>query len=235
MYSRTSLITHENPKQSGLIPYYYRCRNCDTNLTSNVPADQYQRLKLIQNTVRVPSSVYTMNLGALTSGHGTSWNQMSDRPVASVQKSTRTSSRPGGQNPGGKGCDIKHNSYERRLNRLKGNALLKRGSVPANFGYPVASNKTMKTNIVSGCACSSDNQARLYINPNNYNLNSLTYTFQVDQQVYAIKNGTNFYSVASILVVYDNGASYLVMFDDGSQEVKPIGELRIYYPCDCVE
>ena len=231
MYSRTSLITHENPKQSGLIPYYYRCRNCDTNLTSNAPADQYQRLKLIQNTVRVPSSVYTMNLGALTSSRGTSWNQMSDRPVASVQKSTRTSSRPGGQNPGGVGCDIKHNSYERRLNRLKGNALLKRGPVPANFGYPVASNKTMKTNIVSGCACSSDNQARLYINPNNYNLNSLTYTFQVDQQVYAIQTGNDFYSVAIVFEVNDNGASYRVRFEDGTEEVKQLYELRIYYEC----
>ncbi len=241
MYSRTSLITHENPKQSGLIPYYYRCRNCDTNLTSNVPANQYQRLKLIQNTVRVPSSLYTMNLGALTSGHGTSWNQMSDRPVASVQKSTvprsgstrhsSTSSRPGGQNPGGVGCDIKHNSYERRLNRLKGKALLKRGPVPANFGHPITSNKTMKTNIVSGCACSSDNQARLYINPNNYNLNSLTYTFQVDQQVYAIQTGNDFYSIAIVFEVNDNGASYRVRFEDGTEEVKQLYELRIYYEC----
>ena len=93
----------------------------------------------------------------------------------------------------------------------------------------------MTTNIVTSCVCSTANQDRLYIDPNNYNLDPLTYTFYVAQQVYAIKNGTNFYSVASIVVVYDNGASYLVMFDDGSQEVKPIGELRIYYPCDCVE
>ena len=257
IYSRTSLIVNQQPKQCGLVPYYYRCRNCDTNLTSNVPADQYQRLKLIQNTVRVASSLYTMNLGALTTSGGNPtniyWNQMSDRAVASVQKtvvprsgSTRhssTSSRPGGQSPGGVGCDIKHNSYERRLNRLKGKGLLKRGPVPANFGAPIVSTlvnpvsggKTMTTNIVTSCVCSTANQDRLYIDPNNYNLDPLTYTFYVAQQVYAIKNGTNFYSVASRVVVYDNGASYLVMFDDGSQEVKPIGELRIYYPCDCVE
>ena len=247
MYSRTSLITHENSKQSGLVPYYYRCRNCDTNLTSNVPANQYQRLKLIQNTVRVPSSLYTMNLGALTSGGGgTSWNQMSDRPIASVQKSTvprsgttrhsSTSSRPGGQSPGGTGCDIKHNSYERRLNRLKGNALLKRGPVPANFGQHIPStHKMMKTNIVAGCVCSSDNQDRLYINPNNYNLNSLTYTFELGQQVYAIQTGTDFYSVAMVVNVYENGKSYSVQFDDETEEVKQINELRIYYECLCVE
>jgi hypothetical protein len=246
MYSRTSLITNQNPKQNGVAPYYYRCRNCDTNLTSSAPADQYQRLKLIQNTVRVPSSVYTMNLGALSAyakptdaTQGVCWNQMSDRPVPSVQKSTRTSSRPGGQNPGVKGCDIKHNSYERRLNRLKGNALLKRGPVPANFGYPVASTrsnpvsggKTMKTNIVSGCACSPDNQERLYINQNNYNLDSLTYTFQIDQQVYAIQTGNDFYSIATVFEVNDNGKSYLVRFEDGTEEVKQLYELRIYYEC----
>ena len=254
VYSRTSLIVNQQPKQCGLVPYYYRCRNCDTNLTSNVPADQYQRLKLIQNTVRVASSLYTMNLGALTtSGENPtniSWNQMSDRAVASVQKtvvprskSTRhssTSSRPGGQSPGGIGCDIKHNSYERRLNRLKGKALLKRGPVPANFGDPnvsthISGGKTMTTNIVTSCVCSTANQDRLYIDPNNYNLDQLTYTFEVAQQVYAIQTGNNFYSVATILVVYDNPTSYLVMFDDGSQETKLISELRIYYPCVCAE
>jgi hypothetical protein len=117
------------------------------------------------------------------------------------------------------------------LNRLKGNALLKRGPVPANFGNPIASNKTMKTNIVSGCACSPDNQARLYINPNNYNLNSLTYTFQVGQQVYAIQTGNDFYSIAIVVEVNDNGASYLVRFEDETEEVKQINELRIYYEC----
>jgi hypothetical protein len=257
IYSRTSLIVNQQPKQCGLVPYYYRCRNCDTNLTSNVPADQYQRLKLIQNTVRVGSSLYTMNLGALTTSGGNptnvSWNQMSDRAVASVQKSTvpttkstrhsSTSSRPGGQNPGGIGCDIKHNSYERRLNRLKGKALLKRGPVPANFGDPIVSTradpvsggKTMTTNIVTSCVCSTANQNRLYIDPNNYNLEPLTYTFEAAQQVYAIQNRNNFYSVATILTVYDNGTSYLVLFGDGSQETKMISELRIYYPCVCAE
>ena len=45
--------------------YYYRCRNCDTNLNTNTPSSQYQKQKLIQNTVRIDSSQYTMNLGSL--------------------------------------------------------------------------------------------------------------------------------------------------------------------------
>jgi hypothetical protein len=235
MYWRTSLIENQNPKQNGLEPYYYRCRNCDTNLTSDVPADQYQRLKLIQKTVRVPSSLYTMNLGALTTSNGVSWNQMSDRSVPSVQKSTVpstkstrhsvTSSRPGGQNPGGVGCDIKHNSYERRLNRLKGKSILKQGPVPANFGAV-----GVKTNIIAGCVCSSSNQERLYINPNNYNLNSLTYTFDVGQKVYAKKTNSEYYSEATVTVKYSD-VSYQVQFLDGSFEDKPINELKIYYSC----
>jgi len=214
-------------------------------------------LKRIQNTVRVPSSLYTMNLGALTSSGGnptnTSWNQMSDRAVASVQnstvprsKSTRhsyTSSRPGGQSPGGVGCDIKHNSYERRLNRLKGKTLLKRGPIPVNFGVPIVSTcanpvsggKTMKTNIVSGCVCSTTNENQIYINPYNYNLNSLTFTFTVGEQVYTNKIGDIYYSVGLISEVYDNGKSYLVVFADASEEVKQIDELRIYYECMCLE
>lgn len=255
IYSRTSLIVNQNPKQCGLVPYYYRCRNCDTNLTSDAPADQYQRLKLIQKTVRVPSSLYTMNLGALTTNHGSgvSWNQMSDRTVASVQKSTvpsvrstrhsSTSSRPGGQNPGGIGCDIKHNSYERRLNRLKGKAALKRGPVPANFGAPIVSTqvnpvtggKTMTTNIVTSCVCSTANQNRLYINDNNYNLNDSNYTFEVGQKVYAIHSGETYYSTATVTIKYSD-VLYQVQFQkDSSLEDKPIGELKIYYNCVCDE
>ena len=168
-----------------LQPFYYRWRNCDTNLTSNTPANQYQRQKLIQNTVRVYSSLYTMNLGSLSAYTkppaepygGVCWNQMSDRPFPSVQttyvptgknstlnsrKSSVTSSRPGCQSPGGVGCDIKHNSYDRYLNRLKGKSSLRRGTLPAGFGapeipfnvaYPVYGGKVVKTSIVNNCNC----------------------------------------------------------------------------------
>ena len=160
-----------------------RYRNCNTNLTGNSPADQYQRLKLIQNTVRVYSSLYTANKGPLSAykkptikTNNVCWNQMSDRPFPSVQRATIptgfynslnsrrssvTSSKPGSQTPGGVGCDIKHNSYDRYLNRLKGKGPLRRGIIPPNFGQPIPFNpafpvyggKTTKTNIVNGCNC----------------------------------------------------------------------------------
>ena len=157
-----------NPRNE---PFVYRCRGCNNNLTSNDPASQYQRQKIIQNTVRVQSSLFTMNLAALSayerpnltykvvdvSGNsyivspGVNWNQMSDRKEPHIQvvntgagsgyhssstKRTITSSRPGAMSPGGVGVDIKHNSYDRYLNRLKGKAPVRRGVIPANFGTP---------------------------------------------------------------------------------------------------
>lgn len=48
------------------------------------------------------------------------WNQTSDKLVASVQRrGGSVRNIPGGQTPGGVGCDIKHNSYDRYLNKLK--------------------------------------------------------------------------------------------------------------------
>ena len=64
-FAKTSIVYNNQSKLLGLPPYYYRLRSCDTNLTSNTPANQYQIQKLIQNTVRVPSSIYTSNLGPL--------------------------------------------------------------------------------------------------------------------------------------------------------------------------
>ena len=163
------------------ISFMCRYRGCDSNSNGSNPAVQYQRLKLIQNTVRVYSSLYTSNIGPLNAykkptnvTHQVCWNQMSDRPFPSVQRATVptgsnnslnmrhtsvTSSKPGGQTPGGIGCDIKHNSYERYLNRIKGKGPLRRGIIPPAFGkpiifnpaYPVYGGKTTKTSIVSGC------------------------------------------------------------------------------------
>ena len=114
----------------------------NARLNGNSPAQQYQKLKIIQKSVRVPSSVYTMNLGALTTYQNpidgyidVNWNQMSDRKVPHVQaesasginptnrhstKGKKPRLQPGALSPGGVGVDIKHNSYERYLNRLKG-------------------------------------------------------------------------------------------------------------------
>ena len=179
----------------------YRCRGCNTQaLTGNTPADQYQKQKLIQNTVRVYQSLYTMNLGSVSSYvkkpkdvYRVGWNQQSDRAYPSVQPTlvktgfnnslnsrhhSYTSSRPGTQTPGGIGCDIKHNSYERYLNRIKAKGPLRRGVVPPIFdkvktiqfnrANPIFGGKIMKTNIVAGCDCPIvlDNQSyKLYKEP----------------------------------------------------------------------
>ena len=45
--SKTSIVYNQSNKTFGLPPYYYRVRSCDTNLTSNTPANQYQKLKII--------------------------------------------------------------------------------------------------------------------------------------------------------------------------------------------
>ena len=143
---------------------------CDTNLTSNTPAVKMQLQKIIQNVVRVPSSLYTMNLGAITAYRNphVNWNRMSDRGKASVQNtyvpggggilggnSTRsaiTRCRPGALSPGGVGCDIKHNSYARHLNRLKGRGPLRTG-VPGHGAQPMTGAKVVNYGIVAGCNC----------------------------------------------------------------------------------
>jgi len=172
------------------------CRFC-TNYSSTSPEVLYHTLKVIQNQVRVPSSEYMMNIGALSVYQrpefryqdipavggsyylvppGVNWNQMSDRKEPHIQKVVTSSGstyggnslrrslvrlRPGAMSPGGMGVDIKHNSYDRYLNRLKGKGPLRRGVIPPNFGgyipfnraFPIYGGKTVKTNIVNGCNC----------------------------------------------------------------------------------
>ena len=262
-FGKTAIVYNNPNKILGLPPYYYRLRSCDTNLTSNTPANQYQILKLIQNTVRVPSSIYTSNLGPLNAyrppiTYGVCWNQMSDRPVPSVQRATIptgsnnslnnrhhsvTSSKPGSQTPGGAGCDIKHNSYDRYLNRLKGKGPLRRGPIPETFGAPIPFNpafpiyggKTTKTNIVNGCDCPIDQNKnqdiRIYNNPLYQEYPSSQYAFSVGQYVYAIEPGTDYYSKA--LVTNVDGNIYIIKFEDGTIDTQNIDQLLIYFPCNC--
>ena len=170
------LITNE--KEPMPVYRWYKCNVCgDTDKQQNYT--KYQTLKVIQNTVRVPSSLYTMNLGAVstykkqTNATGVNWNQMSDKPQMSYQqtyvpthgnstKSTITRERPGAQSPGGKGCDVKHNSYDRYLNKLKGAGVLRGGIAPEDYtmtgiifnrSNPVYGGKTTTTSIIPNCYC----------------------------------------------------------------------------------
>ena len=108
------------------------CSNaCSLKTTNNVITQ-----KRMWKQVRAPASLYTMSLGALANTQRISandpinWNQSSDQQIESQQtayhptrgdstKRTLTSEKPGTAAPGGKGVDIKHNSYARYLNRLK--------------------------------------------------------------------------------------------------------------------
>jgi hypothetical protein len=128
----------------------FRC----TKMCLPKEAELEQTQKIIQNVVRVSSSLYTMNIGTLRPSTSVRWHQMSDRLVPSVQKShvslkSSKSLRPGALTPGGVGCDIKHNSYDRYLAKLKGKYL--RG--PTVSVVPKTGGKKMKLNLVSGCVC----------------------------------------------------------------------------------
>ncbi len=71
--------------------------------------------KRIENTVRVSSSLYSMNLAALNvSRSGDKFNGPSDRTQSSVDPITKAV-----------GVDVKHGSYERYLARKKGGLLRK--------------------------------------------------------------------------------------------------------------
>ena len=264
-------------------PLIYRCRGCNNNLTSNDPASQYQRQKIIQNTVRVPTSLFTMNLGALNvyerpnldyrvvdiSGStyvvspGVNWNQMSDRKDPHIQvvktgsgsgygaSSTRrtiTRNRPGAMSPGGSGVDIKHNSYDRYLNRIKGKKPLRRDPVPPTFGspyipfnraYPIYGGKVMKTSIVNNCNCPivSNNDTRLFVNSDLQDkIYDVVYKYTVGDYVFSKKigdsTGTKF--KAQIISIDIENGLYTVKFADGSVESVSGDYLSIYFDCDCV-
>jgi surface protein len=164
------------PVEDTKVPYDStdRWTGMNSNLASMDPPSQYQRLKLIQNTVRVDASSYSMNRGALNvyetqpnNVNIVGWNQMSDRSqpheqAARMSMKSSVSVRPGNMSPGGIGCDIKHNSYDRYLARLKGAGPLRKDNLPIDYGVPITfdpknpiyGGKTVKTSIgTSSCAC----------------------------------------------------------------------------------
>ena len=148
------------------------CSSCKSDVKSSAVITQ----KRIWNQVRIPASLYLMNVGSLTSaaerlrnGPCVNWNQRSDRQNASVQtayhptrgnslRSTLTSGKPGACAPGGTGCDIKHDSYARYLNRKKaGNFKTQVANIATTPNY---GNKTYAINAVTtsiDCNCKPNN------------------------------------------------------------------------------
>lgn len=259
------MITNDGYAKELNVPFlYYRCTACSNGISTS--GNLYQTLKRIQNTVRVHSSLYTDNKAALNAYrppitnpslklYGVNWNQMSDRPIPSVQNSTistgfytsmgskhrsATSSKPGCQTPGGIGCDIKHNSYDRYLNRIKGRGPLKQGRVPNTFGlpipfncaYPIYGGKTTKTNIVSDCSCFPESNKNIYqvqIQP----FPDAKKGFQIGQFVYAKQSGTDFFSKATVISVNEIENTYVVQFENETEETFNAYELKYYFPCNC--
>ena len=259
------------------------CRGCNQNLSRNDPASQYQRQKIIQNTVRVYASLYTMNLAGLASYQkplnvtqlveqaGTQyvappyvyWNQMSDRARPANQLSkvasgstyhtssirhTITRNRPGAMSPGGVGVDIKHNSYDRYLNKIKGKAPLRRGIITPNFGAPIIFNrafpiyggKVVKTSIINGCDCPDttdnfDKDKLIYgstFNALQDQILAVRYTYNVGDFVWAKKLTTDDMFYKGEIINIEN-QSYTVKFeDDGIIQVFAYCDLFQYFDCN---
>jgi hypothetical protein len=134
--------------------------------------------KRIQHTVRVDSSEYIMNKGALhvytkpvATYQNVNWNQTSDRAVPGVvnrnvpshgssTRSSITRMRPGSMSapstatPGSKGVDMKHGSYDRYLAKLKGKKPLRTQTqvLTANV-IPQYGNKTRMFGIAYSDSC----------------------------------------------------------------------------------
>jgi|688.fasta_scaffold14667_16 hypothetical protein len=228
------------------------CRGCYKNMSSNDPAMINQRQKIIQKTVRINSSLYTMNIAGLNvyqspaqnyqlveqAGStyiippGLNWNQMSDRarPSHQVVKSgsygsnslrgTKLRNRPGAMSPGGFGVDIKHNSYERYLNRIKGKGLLKKGNVQINYGQKMTGGKDVKFSIVNNCDCKSNIKQNIYANDlTTFNdaMYDVKQTFYKNQSVLVRKNKyTKIWHEGTIIEIFDN--IYLIDFGIGIPE-----------------
>jgi len=242
---------------------YYRCRNCDTNMNSQNPATKYQIQKIIQNTVRAASSLYTMNVGSLSSFQkdtletaNVPWNQMSDRAVSHKQpnmvasgsqyggnstKRTITRLRPGALSPGGSGVDIKHNSYDRMLNRLKGRKILRQDYVPKNYGaiipfnpaLPIYGNKTIKTGIVSGCNCPTEN-VNDGVEPTVFpsDIYSVVYNYSVGDKVYVLQSNCRFLE-GEILSINASNDLYLIKLTTGKESYYNSLQIIPYFSCNC--
>jgi hypothetical protein len=146
-------------------------RNIDYTIpASNVDAAAVATQQKIWNTVRVPSSEYTMNRAVLnvytppTLNIGVNWNQYSDRAVAGVvhanvpthASSTRhsiTRMRPGSTSAPGSGVDVKHGSYDRYLARLKGRSVLRTQAPAKAATTPLQGNKTQSYGIAYHTKC----------------------------------------------------------------------------------
>ena len=207
----TTTVVNEFHKIRGLPPSYSRKRVWRPN---NTPAAAYQRNQIIDRTVRVPASMFTMNLGSLSAYAAKPWHPQSDRAAPSRQMyHTTASSRPGGQSPGGIGCDVKHGSYDRYLRRLKAGHL-NRGPT-----------------IVTGCACDKTN---VYYDPNPLLPPvDIPYTksYRGGEVVYRLVDGVYYHAI----ITTNNGDdTYDIKYTEteATHTSIPASQLNSFIPCN---
>ena len=149
----------------GAFPSYQEYTGPKFSIQNNI-----YNMKRIENTVRVPSSEYTLNKSTLnvytppkSRFAYVNWNQMSDRAVPGVTRSvvpshgnstkhSLTRMRPGSTSAPGKGVDMKHGSYDRYLARLKGRSVLRTSPDP-NSAKVVNNAKIIKWGIAYSESC----------------------------------------------------------------------------------
>lgn len=143
------------------------CRTCVGDYETVHQANGVITQKRIWKTVRVPQSLYTMNLACQSvigtqQNQSVQWNQMSDRVIPSIQtayvptrgnslRTTKTAHRPGASGPAGVGVDVKHDSYARYLARKKGKHL--RTNLSTSSIMPISGNKNVVYGMISNCIC----------------------------------------------------------------------------------
>ena len=146
-----------------------QCSACGSCPSGNCELDTNKIYvqKQIQNTVRVPASLYLNNLAALTikgsqqnapklEFNNVNQNQASDRNILHVQKASYNPRlRPGKLGPGGAGVDVKHNSFDRILARKKAQHLKTSPPLTTPSHAPITGNKVRKFGIVysNNCQC----------------------------------------------------------------------------------
>ena len=198
----------------------FGCQSC------NDGASQSQKEKIIRNMVRIKSSLYTMNLATShvynnsNSVSNVNWNQMSDRNQAHIQqvvvssrgsstKRSVTRNRPGACSPGGAGVDVKHNSYDRHLARLKG--------------------KTCSKNMIASC-----NTTTSYETEKTY----VEFEFQVGDYTWSLKDSLGPFFKAQITDIDYLNNIYTIFFidDTGLPTDGPYNKRKdelLVYVCTC--
>lgn len=122
----------------------------DMSICSSLQLESTQ--KIIQNQRRVPSSLYSMNLGSLYTGNDISNNLNRNKFNASDRATPHGIKQPRSNTSikSNYGVDIKHNSYDRYLGRKK-SGYLKSENRSSTLPIPKKGNKNMKFGLISGC------------------------------------------------------------------------------------